>query len=135
MKRRRERKALIFAPVASMGDIAFLLIIFFVLTSNFVKEAHLELEEPSAPELEELEESTISIKIDAEGTVHLQGEPVDVGSLEAEVNDLLRTRPDAMVMITVDRELPQEKYGPVIMAVGGTGAKIALIGKKHENEE
>ena len=38
-------------PIASMGDIAFLLIIFFMLTSNFIQEAHIRLTPASAADV------------------------------------------------------------------------------------
>ena len=49
---RRRRKANIIVPLASMGDIAFLLIIFFILTTNFVKEQDKQIEIASSNDIE-----------------------------------------------------------------------------------
>ena len=50
---RRRKKPSLVLPLSSMGDIAFLLIIFFMLASNFMKTNKVELEKPLSPDLEQ----------------------------------------------------------------------------------
>ena len=52
MKIRKARRAAPTVPLASMGDIAFLLTIFFILTSNFAKDDTRNIKPPTARELE-----------------------------------------------------------------------------------
>ena len=52
---RRRKKPSLVLPLSSMGDIAFLLIIFFMLASNFMKTNKVELEKPASPDLEQQE--------------------------------------------------------------------------------
>lgn len=135
MKKRRRRRMSILVPIATMGDIAFLLIIFFVLTSNFVKEAQLDLEEPRAPEVKEFEATVVSIKMDAEGTTYLQGDATTVEGLAGEVEALLAGSEEKEVMLTVHRALTKERYGPVIQELSKVGVTIGLVGEKLEDEE
>ena len=55
MKIRKARRAPPVVPLASMGDIAFLLTIFFILTSNFAKDDTRNIKPPTARELEQME--------------------------------------------------------------------------------
>ena len=43
---RRRKKPNLVLPLSSMGDIAFLLIIFFMLASNFMKTGNVDLQRP-----------------------------------------------------------------------------------------
>ena len=133
MMLRRGRRIPAMVPIASMGDIAFLLIIFFMLTSNFIKEAHVVLDRPTAPDIEEMKESQISVSMDKEGQAWLQGEPCPVEVIEEGVAALLADRDDKLVMLKIDREAPHEVYGEVFLQLSRAGAEIALVGLP-ENE-
>ena len=76
MKLSRKRKGPITMPIASMGDIAFLLIIFFMVCSNFVKESQVEYKSPTAEELAAVEKSGLSVAVDKDGEIYLEGKPV-----------------------------------------------------------
>ena len=119
-------------PVASMGDIAFLLIIFFMLTSNFIKEAHVNVEPAAAPGIGPMKESQVSVTMDKQAKVWLQGQPCPVEILEEGVTALLAEREDKAVMLKIDKEVNHEAYGPVFMALSRAGAEIALVGKTEE---
>ena len=47
--RRKRKKQAISVPTASMGDIAFLLIIFFMVCSKFSQDVAIKLKPPVAP--------------------------------------------------------------------------------------
>ncbi|MFT5129243.1 MAG: biopolymer transport protein ExbD, partial [Rhodothermales bacterium] len=63
--------------LATMGDIALLLIIFFMLEANFIKEAHVQVELPTSPDIDEIEDSQVSVVMDADALVYVQGQEVD----------------------------------------------------------
>ena len=130
--KRRKKKAGILVPIVSMGDIAFLLIIFFMLASNFVKEAHVEVEKAHSPDIENMTESKVSVKVDKDGAVWLQGEPCPVELLESGVQALVDGMEDKTVMLTIDKDLSHEVYGDVMLELSKAGAEIALVGVKDE---
>lgn len=130
MKLSRRKRSQLFMPIASMGDIAFLLIIFFMLTSIFIKEAHLEVAPPRSPDIEELSESMVSVVLDNNGELWLQGVFCHASSLESAVSALIEHREDKTVMLKIDRERPYREFGEVMMALSETGADIALIGTR-----
>ena len=80
---KRRKKSLPIIPTASMGDIAFLLIIFFMLASNFMKSANVKAEEPASPDVEQQEPALVSVIYDQEGKLWLQGVEIGMGELAA----------------------------------------------------
>jgi len=125
---RKKNRIPILIPMASMGDIAFLLIIFFLLTSNFIKEGHVKIEQAESPDIEKLEESSVSVTVDADGEVWLQGSPCPVDILSRGVEALLDGQEKKVVMLKIDRDVPQEKFGDVILELSKAGAELALVG-------
>ena len=128
---RKKRRLTIIVPVVSMGDIAFLLIIFFMLTSNFIKEGHVKIEQPSSPDIEELQESSISVSMDSDGQIWLQGVPCPIEALKGGVQVLVADLEDKTVMLKIDKCLSQREFGPVFLAMSNAGAEIALVGLKE----
>ncbi len=130
VRRRKRLKAIV--PTASFADIAFLLNIFFMVTSNFIKEGHIELKQPGSPEIEALKESQISVALDKDGELWLQGKRCPVTVLEEGVKVLIAELGEKTVMLKVDKDVRQEKYGPVFLALSRAGAELALVGQKEK---
>ena len=61
MKLRRQKRRGPIVPVASIADIAFLLIIFFILTSNFMREKDIKATPARAVDVVNLEQASVSI--------------------------------------------------------------------------
>jgi len=130
MRRRPYKLPPIMVPVASMGDIAFLLIIFFMLASRFAREQAV-LEPPQAPRIEDIQDTNISVTIDADGKIYLQGRETPVSAIEYGVQDLVegRTRPhEITVIFRCDRNLTRDVFEPVIEAITKGGGIIAAVG-------
>lgn len=126
---RRKRRFQLYVPLASMGDIAFLLIIFFMLCSSFVKDANVKLQPAASSDLEQLEFAPISVSIDVDGVLRLQGqEGLTPKMLEVAVENLLAGRDDRIVKLRVDRKLPKKAYMPVIEALSRAGATLQIVG-------
>lgn len=132
MSVRRKKRLRAVVPTTSMADIAFLLNIFFMVTSQFIKEGHIELEQPAAPEIEAMKESQISVALDRNGDLWLQGKPCPVEVLEEGVKALIADLGDKTVMVKIDKDARQEKFGPIFLALSRAGAELALVGKKQK---
>lgn len=71
MKLRRRLPPLNPLPMATMADVAFLLIIFFMLTSTFAKDTGLDITLPTALTSEKLEKREVTIWVNREGQVRI----------------------------------------------------------------
>lgn len=133
---KRHRKK-IMVPLASIGDLAFLLIMFFMLTSTFIKEAPLDLTPPESLDIERIEESQISVSIDEDGNIYLQGvQMADAEAVEWGLTGLLEKIADEserLVLFRCDRDAPKTVFEPVIGAIAQAGGRIIAVGELDES--
>lgn len=134
MKRKRS-KHLPVIPTTSMGDIAFLLIIFFMICSNFAKESSISLQPPRAADLDVVEETAISVAIDRDGAIFLQGTRVpDAEAVKWGVASLLKdkaTPKQRTVMFKCDSNAPLASFESVLESISEGGGIIAALGEKE----
>lgn len=132
VKRRRTSDAL----EINMGpliDLVFLLLIFFLVTTTFVKETGLEVHRPSAKTAERKEKSTILIGISKEGTIYMENRIIDVRSVRANVEKLLAENPESGVIVVADKNSQTGVAVNVIDQCRLAGAKGVSIAAKVED--
>jgi biopolymer transport protein ExbD len=136
MKLRKSRRVAPAVPLASMGDIAFLLTIFFILTSNFAKDDTRKIKPPNARELAQLENQNVSVSIDADGGVFFNGRPVaSPATIEAGVAGFLAGKKepkDRMVVFRCDQGVDKKVFEPVLAAISKGGGVIAAVGQASQ---
>lgn len=96
--------------MSSMADIAFLLIIFFMVTSVFNVDRGLLIELPETQERESVDIKEMVLSIAADGTVHADGKPLGLDKVGAYVQAGRRINPNRLVVVRSDRRVP---YGAV----------------------
>ena len=136
MKRRslRKKRRKVPVPVASMGDIAFLLIIFFMLLSELAKDKDLNVVLPLSQYVEKPENRTAArVAIDAEGEIYLDGERVETAKevefgIDALLNDSL-TDSQRHVEFKCDSALTRDKFEPVLKAIAEGGGIVDAVGE------
>jgi len=137
--RRRIQRVTPYVPTASMGDIAFLLIIFFMVCSNFMKEASIQLSPPKADELSKMEESPVSVSIDEDGVMYLQGSRIfDEEQLEWGVMSLIKDKASEKgrtVLFKCDEAVTSDVFEPAMDAISRAGGIIAAMGEKINKEK
>ncbi len=124
---RRKRRLPMIVPLTSMGDIAFLLIIFFILAG--IPKGQRSLTPPEAPGLGEIQ-AAVTVSMDENGKCYLQGDIVAVPALQGMVRDHLETRKSKLVVVEIDKSLPFEAYSEVLMAVSEAGGTLGARGIK-----
>jgi biopolymer transport protein ExbD len=139
MKRsRRKKRKPIPVPVASMGDIAFLLIIFFLVCSEAIKDnSNVSVELPTSEHVEQTKASVVArVTIDGEGGIHFDGERVDSAKdIEWGVRALLtNTVSDDQrhVQFKCDKSQPREVFQPVLQAIAEAGGIIEAVGENQQ---
>ena len=138
MSHRRKRRKMIPVPVASMGDIAFLLIIFFMVCSRFAKDPGVSIEAPTTVEVSKLDDYPIIVLIDQQAQIYFQGKPIDsAGQVEEEVRRLVEGKDDEKsrtVLFRCDRSVDKRIFEPVIEAIAKGGGRVAAVGEPTRNE-
>jgi biopolymer transport protein ExbD len=102
-------------PTASMADIAFLLLIFFMVTTVFANEVGLQIMLPEkGAEVKVKSENIQRIYVEEKGEIRLNGEPVNQDQLVDEVKRILAENPKAIFSIKTH---PDAQYQYMVKAL------------------
>lgn len=134
---RKKKRRTVAVPVASMGDIAFLLIIFFLVCSEESKERALDVVLPQSAHVEKTRSPLAArVAIDKDGTIYFDGQRVEsVKDVEWGVRAVLAgtvTEEQRHVQFTCDAGLTKETFEPVMQAIAEAGGIIEAVGEKAE---
>jgi biopolymer transport protein ExbD len=87
-----------------MLDVVFIMLIFFIVTTSFVKESGVTVSMPQAESASQQDNTNIFIAITAEGEVWIDRRAVDLHSVRAIVARLHADNPEGAVIIQSDEE-------------------------------
>jgi len=112
MARRNRREAEEAAiDLTPMLDVVFIMLIFFIVTTSFVKEAGISVQKPKASNAQSQAKATIFVAVKANGEIWLDKRPVDVERVGATIEKLLAESPSDTVIVQADKEA---KHGVVV---------------------
>jgi biopolymer transport protein ExbD len=86
-----------------MLDMTFIMLIFFIVTSSFVKETGIDVSRPSAATAERKERGSILIAIRENDEIWMEKQRIDVRAVRANVERMRAENPEASVVIIADR--------------------------------
>ena len=115
--------------MSSMTDIVFLLLIFFMLTSNFITPSGLQVDLPSS-ESTVVEMQQVSVTITKDLTFYVNNKEVSKNSLKTELRSVL-TDGKGVVAIHVDRTVPTEELIFVAGIANSLEAKVSVVAKPN----
>ena len=104
-----------------MLDVVFIMLIFFIVTANFIKEPGLEVNRPDSDTSEIQENAAILIAIGAAGEIYMDGRRIDVRQVKANVIRLIAENPQGSVVIQADVKSTAEKIVAVMDEVREAG--------------
>ena len=107
--------------ITPMLDVVFILLIFFIVTANFIKEPGLEINRPDSETSEITENAAILIAIGAAGEIYMDGRRIDVRQVKANVIRLIAENPQGSVVIQADVKSTAEKIVAVMDEVREAG--------------
>lgn len=85
-----------------MLDIVFIMLIFFIVSTSFIREAGVEIERPVSATSEVKESQGVMLAITAEDEIWLDRQPVDLRMIRPTLERLKVEQPDLGVMIQAD---------------------------------
>ncbi|OOE40023.1 biopolymer transporter ExbD [Salinivibrio kushneri] len=87
-----------------MLDIVFIMLIFFIVTTSFVKEAGIDVNRPSANTAQTVSKGNIMVAVGPAGDVWVDKRRVDVDAVRANIERLRAESPEGAVVIQADQE-------------------------------
>lgn len=99
-RRQQQEEAQI--DLTSMLDIVFIMLIFFIVTSSFVRESGVEVNRPAAASTVSQKDAGIFVAVTSNSDVYIDKRMVDLERVQASLENLLLDKPDASLVIQAD---------------------------------
>ena len=136
MLRRREQKSNEAAvDLTPMIDMTFILLIFFMVSTTFVKDMKIDIDRPGAQTQSVASTKAVRLYIDKQGEVYLEGEPVRTWVIQSRVRDLIKGMTQKSVLVVTDESVPSQKLIEVIDQARLAGAEdvgVAAVAEAGE---
>jgi biopolymer transport protein ExbD len=116
-------------------DLVFLLLIFFLVTTSFVKETGIDVQRPRASTATLKEAGNILVGIAADGRVFLDSKQIDVRSVRAHIERCLAENPEGAVVIVADKQSITDMVIRVMDQCRLAGARNVSIAASRSDAE
>jgi biopolymer transport protein ExbD len=115
--------------MTSLIDVVFILLIFFMIGSRFEKPA-ISLTLPNATTGERVERQIITVSIDSEGNLYVEGKLIEPAALELFIAPLATADPELTASLECDGAVPFAKVTKILDSLKRAG--ILNVAVRHE---
>lgn len=113
--------------VTPLLDIVFIMLIFFIVTSTFVKEPGVEVVRPEAETASERRFASIIVAISEDDEIWINKDNVELGDVRAIVEQLRRENPKGTAVIQADSKAKTRILVEVVNQVRATGISDVAV--------
>lgn len=114
MKFKNKEKKVQEIDIGPLIDMVFILLIFFAVSTTFVKDMNLELERPDASSSTVASTKAIRVYIDRGGQIFIDEQPVRLYMLQSRVRDIVGASTSKMVLVIADRQVTAQQLINVV---------------------
>jgi biopolymer transport protein ExbD len=129
IKRRHEFKAEV--ATASLNDIMFFLLLFFLIVSTFANPHVIRLFLPKANSSQTIAKKQITLSITRKKLYYLDEKPVLYQDLESELNTIKSQLPDVTIVVRADATLTIQDLVDVLQVGSNLDIKMILATEKQ----
>lgn len=120
---------------SSLTDIVMLLLIYFLLTSQFVVHSGVKVKLPGSQTKEQTQPSKLIVTITDAGGVYVGEDEVGIAGLAGRLSQLQKEAAEKNLIIRADRTVPIELVIKVIDAAKGVGLDKFTLETEKENQQ
>jgi len=129
--RKKRDRLQVQAPLTALIDIVFLLLIYFLLTTNFLVEEGIKIKLPQAKASAPQTEEVITIYVDKQGSAFLGTQEVSLARLFDRLKEMIGGRENRLVVVRADRSVILNKAVKVMDIARAAGAgRLCLATEK-----
>jgi biopolymer transport protein ExbD len=118
--------------ISPLIDMVFILLIFFMVSTTFVKDLEIDLDRPSASSAEKASTKAIRVHVDRNGSIYFEGLPVKPWMVQRHVRDSLKSGADRPVLIITDGQVAADKLIEVVDQCRLAGASDIGVATERE---
>lgn len=115
-----------------MLDVVFIMLIFFIVTASFVKEAGIDVNRPDAATAVQKDRANILIAISENNEIWIDKRQVDVRAVQANIERLYAENPQGAVVIQADQESNTRALIKVMDAARSAGVYDVSVATDEE---
>jgi len=108
--------------ISPLIDMVFILLIFFMVSTTFVKDMKLDLNRPSASSATTASTKAVRLYIDNSGATYLDGQPIQVWVIQSRLRELLSASAEKSVLVVTDGNVPAQRLVEVVDEARRSGA-------------
>jgi len=113
--------------VTPLMDIVFIMLIFFIVTSTFVKEPGADINRPEAMTAKERKFASILVAIDAENKIWIDKDEVQLETVRTAVEQLKAENPKGTAVVQVDRKASSRYLVEVVNQIRDAGVNDIAV--------
>lgn len=113
---RRNKRTPAELNIAPLIDMVFILLIFFLVNTSFVRETGIDVSRPTASTAVSKTKATILIAVDQQNRIFLEHREIDVRAVRPNVERALAENPEGAVVVVADKA---SSTGTAIMVMDG----------------
>jgi biopolymer transport protein ExbD len=113
-------------------DMVFILLIFFMVSTTFVKDMQIDLERPGASSASAASSKSIRVYIDQQSQVFVDGQPTRIWVLQSKVRELLSSSDQESILVVTDKNVSAQRLVEVVDACRLAGAKDVGVATEGE---
>ena len=120
--------------ITPMLDIVFIMLIFFIVTTSFVKEKGLEVSRPSnsPPKQVEQKKGPIVVKIDGSSNITMKGRLIERKAVQANLERAKAEKPDSTLIVAAHPDAETDALVTILdaaKAVGVASVSVATVSR------
>jgi biopolymer transport protein ExbD len=129
--RKKRSRYTVNTPLTALIDIVFLLLIYFLLTTNFLVDEGITVKLPQAKAAAPQTEEVITIIVDAAGDAYIKHEKISPAALFDRLQALMGPDRDELVVVRADRTVMLNRVVKVMDIAKAAGAgRLCLATEK-----
>ncbi len=131
VQRKKRLRYQIQAPLTSLIDIVFMLLIYFLLTTNFMVDEGIKVKLPQAKAAAPQTQQEITVYVDKDGRAFLFNKQMSKEMLFKKIKEMIGEQKDRLVVIKADRTVILNKAVKIMDLVKAAGAgRLCLATEK-----
>jgi biopolymer transport protein ExbD len=129
VKRRRHTDEEAEINITPMLDIVFIMLIFFIVTTSFVKEQGLEVSRPSSVPAKEIKQDKgpIVVKINSGSLISVKGRVLEPGAVQANLEREKAEKPSSPLVVAAHPEANTEALVTILDAAKAVGIESVSV--------
>ncbi len=125
----KRRKLEVIPPYVAMADIAFNLVLFFLILAKTQDDSHIQWTPAKDVGAKQVLNAKVSITVDRDNKVYLNGQQIGIREMADRVGQELGDKPasERTVLLKIDKNTLAATFEPIMEAVSQAGGEVVHV--------